>query len=233
MKYTVVIPAAGQGKRMKAGHNKQFLMLEDRPLIIHTVSIFENDPWCGKIIVVANDYETGPMADLFQEWHISKVDSIVTGGEERQDSVFEGLKKAEGSESTIVLIHDGARPFVTVEHIHELAEKAAEEGAAVIGLRMKDTVKRVAEGKVTETIERSSIWSVQTPQAFQFPVVFEAYQKAALEKFRGTDDTSLVERMDVPVHIVEGGYDNIKLTTPEDMVVAKAILKKRKRGRRH
>ncbi|SFQ17462.1 2-C-methyl-D-erythritol 4-phosphate cytidylyltransferase [Salibacterium halotolerans] len=231
MKYTVVIPAAGQGKRMKAGHNKQFLMLEDRPLIVHTVSVFEQDTWCERIIVVANEDETGPMNTLFEQWNFRKVDRIVTGGEERQDSVFEGLKKADGLDDAIVLVHDGARPFVTEDHIHELVLKASEQGAAVIGLRMKDTVKKVADGVVTETIERSSVWSVQTPQAFRFSVVYDAYRKAEEDHFRGTDDTSLVERMNVSVHIVEGGYDNIKLTTPEDMVVAKAILKKR-RGKR-
>ncbi|RSL29436.1 2-C-methyl-D-erythritol 4-phosphate cytidylyltransferase [Salibacterium salarium] len=228
MKYTVVIPAAGQGKRMQAGHNKQFLMLADRPLIIHTVSVFESDPWCEQVIVVANEDETEPMESLFQEWNIHKVASIVTGGEERQDSVFEGLKQLK--DTSLVLIHDGARPFVTIDHIHALVEKASNQGAAVLGVRMKETVKKVEEGVVKETIERSSIWSVQTPQAFQFPVIYEAYDKADVDQFRGTDDTSLVERMGLPVHIVEGGYDNIKLTTPEDMVIAKAILKKRKRG---
>ncbi|WP_158738303.1 2-C-methyl-D-erythritol 4-phosphate cytidylyltransferase [Alteribacillus sp. YIM 98480] len=226
MKYAVVIPAAGQGKRMQAGCNKQFLMLEKRPVIIHTVSIFDNDPWCERIIIVANSNEISAMERLMKDWNIKKVDAIVAGGRERQDSVFKGLKQLNSS--NLVLIHDGARPFITKEQIHSLAEKANTDGAAVMGVKMKDTVKKVKDGLILETIERSSVWSVQTPQAFQFPIVFDAYKKAAIDGYAGTDDTSLVERLGFPIHMVEGSYDNIKLTTPEDMTVAQAILTKRK-----
>ncbi|MFB4165651.1 2-C-methyl-D-erythritol 4-phosphate cytidylyltransferase [Alteribacillus sp. JSM 102045] len=228
MKYAVVIPAAGQGKRMQAGRNKQFLILEKKPLIIHTVSIFENDPLCERIIIVANDNEVNAMKKLLKEWKINKVEAVVQGGKERQDSVFEGLKQLDAS--NLVFIHDGARPFVTQEQIHRLAGKTTAEGAAVLGVRMKDTVKKVKDGLVLETIERSSVWSVQTPQAFQFHIIYDAYKKAQIDGYAGTDDTSLVERMGIPIHIVEGSYDNIKLTTPEDMVVARAILNKRKEG---
>lgn len=226
MKYAVVIPAAGQGKRMGAGHNKQFLMLEDRPLIIHTVSVFEKDPNCINIIVVANPSEITDMRVLFDKWNIKKVTNVLAGGKERQDSVYEGLKVLK--EEDIVLVHDGARPFIEASRLKDLVQKASETGAAVLGVRMKDTVKRAANGLVIETIDRSSLWAVQTPQAFRLPIVLEAYRRAEEQQIVGTDDTSLVEKMGHPVHIVEGGYDNIKLTTPEDMITAIGILQKRR-----
>lgn len=140
MNYAVVIPAAGQGKRMKADCNKQFLMLEKRPVIIHTVSIFDKDPWCERIIIVANHNEIKVMEGLMKDWDIKKANAIVAGGRERQDSVFKGLKQLNSSK--LVLIHDGARPFITKKQIHSLAEKADTEGAAVLGVKMKDTVKK-------------------------------------------------------------------------------------------
>ncbi|MDX6151356.1 2-C-methyl-D-erythritol 4-phosphate cytidylyltransferase [Marinococcus sp. PL1-022] len=231
MNYAVVIPAAGQGKRMQAGHNKQFLVLEERPLIIHTASVFEQDPWCREIIVVANASEIYDMEELFEEWGIRKVKQVVVGGNERQNSVHEGLKRLL-PEHRVVLVHDGARPFVEQEDIHRLVEQAEQTGAAVLGTKMKDTVKRTDGATVLETIDRSSLWAVQTPQAFQAAVVMEAYDYAAAHQIIGTDDTSLVEYMGRPVKIVEGSYDNIKLTTPEDMVVARAILQKRREGRK-
>lgn len=231
MNYAVVIPAAGQGKRMQAGHNKQFLVLEERPLIIHTASVFEQDPWCKEIIVVANASEIYDMEGLFKEWGIRKVKQVVVGGNERQNSVHEGLKRLL-PDHRVVLVHDGARPFVEREDIHRLVEQAEQTGAAVLGTKMKDTVKRTEGATVLETIDRASLWAVQTPQAFQAAVVTEAYDYAATHKIIGTDDTSLVEYMGRPVKIVEGSYDNIKLTTPEDMVVARAILQKRREGRK-
>lgn len=231
MNYAVVIPAAGQGKRMQAGHNKQFLVLEERPLIIHTASVFEQDPWCKEIIVVANASEIYDMEELFGEWGIRKVKQVVVGGNERQNSVHEGLKCLI-PEHQVVLVHDGARPFVEQADIHRLVDQAEQTGAAVLGTKMKDTVKRTDGEKVLETIDRSSLWAVQTPQAFQAAVVTEAYDYAAAHQIIGTDDTSLVEYMGRPVKIVEGSYDNIKLTTPEDMVVARAILQKRREGRK-
>ncbi|SDI06155.1 2-C-methyl-D-erythritol 4-phosphate cytidylyltransferase [Alteribacillus persepolensis] len=224
MKYAVVIPAAGQGKRMQAGFNKQFLMLEKKPVIIHTVSVFAHDPWCERIVVVANENEIEDMKQLIQDWKIPNDIDVVPGGSERQDSVMEGLRHISAAE--IVLIHDGARPFIRPLHIHKLVEKAQHQGAAVLGVKIKDTMKRVKDHLVLETIDRSYVWSVQTPQAFQFPVIYDAYKKAQEEGFRGTDDTSLVERTGFPVHIIEGDYNNIKLTTPEDITIAQAILKK-------
>ncbi|WP_026688650.1 2-C-methyl-D-erythritol 4-phosphate cytidylyltransferase [Alteribacter aurantiacus] len=227
-KYTVIIPAAGQGKRMAAGRNKQFLLLDDKPLIIHTLSVFEQDPHCKGIILVVNKQEIDEMSALAKKYGIKKVEQVVCGGEERQHSVFAGLKATRSNDEDIVLIHDGARPFIKHNHIQELVQSAFDYGAAVIAVPVKDTMKQVVHQQVTNTVDRSSLWAIQTPQAFRLSVIVRAHEAAEYKGFLGTDDASLVEWMDEPVRIVEGDYQNIKLTTPEDMWFAKAIMEMRK-----
>lgn len=225
MNYQVIVLAAGQGKRMKAGKNKQFIELEGKPVIIHTLSVFEADPWCKEIKLVINEKEKDIFKELLTHYPIQKVKEMVIGGEERQDSVYNGLTSLQSAE--IVLVHDGARPFISREVIHNLVEKASEDGAAIVGVPVKDTIKRVsAAGVVEETVERSSLWSIQTPQAFRYPILKEAHEQAKTENYLGTDEASLVERINVPVHIVQGDYENFKLTTPEDLILAKAFLQK-------
>ncbi|WP_404348760.1 2-C-methyl-D-erythritol 4-phosphate cytidylyltransferase [Sutcliffiella horikoshii] len=225
MNYQVIVLAAGQGKRMKAGKNKQFIELEGKPVIIHTLSVFEADPWCSEIKLVINEKEKDIFKELLHQYPVQKIKEMVIGGEERQDSVYNGLTSFQSAE--IVLVHDGARPFISQEVIHHLVEKASKEGAAIVGVPVKDTIKRVSKaGVVEETVERSSLWSIQTPQAFRYPILKEAHEKAKTENYLGTDEASLVERIQVPVHIVEGEYENFKLTTPEDLILAKAFLQK-------
>lgn len=225
MNYQVIVLAAGQGKRMKAGKNKQFIELEGKPVIIHTLSVFEADPWCSEIKLVINEKEKDIFTELLTQYPIQKVKEMVIGGEERQDSVYNGLTSLQSAE--IVLVHDGARPFISREVIHNLVEKASEDGAAIVGVPVKDTIKRVsAAGVVEQTVERSSLWSIQTPQAFRYLILKEAHEKAKTENYLGTDEASLVERINVPVHIVQGEYENFKLTTPEDLILAKAFLQK-------
>jgi 2-C-methyl-D-erythritol 4-phosphate cytidylyltransferase len=222
MMYEVVIPAAGQGKRMKAGVNKQLIELQNEPLIVRTLKVFENDEWCRGIIVVINEAERTQFEQLFSRFHIKKITAIVSGGKERQHSVYNGLKAAKNGD--IVLIHDGARPFVTIEHIHELVKEAKKHGAAIPAVRVKDTIKKVRDQFVEETVERSSLWAVQTPQAFHVSLVLRAHEQAQKDGYIGTDDASLVERIGGKVKIVEGDYRNIKLTTPDDLLFAEAIL---------
>jgi 2-C-methyl-D-erythritol 4-phosphate cytidylyltransferase len=224
MSYQVVIPAAGQGKRMKAGMNKQFIELHHQPVIVHTLKVFEQDDWCKGIILVINEAERKQFSKLLERFAIKKVISMVSGGAERQHSVYNGLKAVKDSE--IVLIHDGARPFITIEKIHQLVQVAEENGAAVVAVPVKDTIKRVSDGCVDETVERSSLWAVQTPQAFRVSLVLEAHERAAQEGYVGTDDASLVERIGKKVQVIEGDYRNIKLTTPDDLLFAQAILSK-------
>ncbi len=225
MNYRVIVLAAGQGKRMKAGKNKQFIELAGKPVIVHTLSVFEKDPSCKEIKLVINEKEKDIFNELLAQYPMKKIKELVKGGEERQDSVYNGLKSLQDEE--IVLVHDGARPFISRNVIHKLVETAAIEGAAIVGVPVKDTIKRVnQEGVVEETVERSSLWSIQTPQAFRFPVLMQAHEQAKAEGFLGTDEASLVERIRIPVHIVEGEYENIKLTTPDDLIIANAILQK-------
>ncbi|WP_216831106.1 2-C-methyl-D-erythritol 4-phosphate cytidylyltransferase [Alkalihalobacterium elongatum] len=226
MNYSVVIPAAGQGKRMKAGKNKQFLQLSNIPLIIHTLLVFEKDPWCKEVILVTNNEEKEMMMNLIKDHALQKVNDFVIGGSERQFSVANGLGSI--NDDTIVLIHDGARPFIEQSKIHELVLCAKDTGAAVLAVPVKDTIKKVTESKVEETMERSSLWAVQTPQAFRLSLIKKAHELAKKQSFLGTDDASLVENMNEPVAIVEGDYLNMKLTTPEDLLFAEAILASRK-----
>lgn len=226
MDYKVIIPAAGSGKRMKAGKNKQFIMLGDKPVIIHTLTVFEQDPHCKEVILVINERERAYFLELLSEYEIKKVKQLVTGGAERQESVYNGLMKV-GNAVYLVLVHDGARPFITHEKIHELVKEAYETSAAILAVPVKDTIKKVNNGLVEETVERSSLWAVQTPQAFHVPLLRQAFEQASQTSFLGTDEASLVERLNKPISIVLGDYENIKLTTPEDIVYGESILKKR------
>jgi 2-C-methyl-D-erythritol 4-phosphate cytidylyltransferase len=221
MLYEVVIPAAGQGKRMKAGMNKLLIELRNQPVIIHTLQTFEQDDWCEGIIVAVNEAEQEQFHELFKKFGIKKVKAVVIGGAERQHSVYNGLKAVKGN---LVLVHDGARPFIGMETIHELVKEAKEHGAAVPAVPMKDTVKKGLQGFVEETVERSSLWAVQTPQAFRVSLILEAHEQAKAEGYMATDDASLVEWIGGRVKMVEGDYRNIKLTTPEDLLFAEAIL---------
>lgn len=225
MTYKVIIPAAGSGKRMGAGKNKLLLELEGVPILIHTLKVFADDEDCEAIILAVNPKDEKEFTDLINKHHIKKSVSMAPGGSERQHSIYNALKtiKTDG----IILVHDAARPFIKKEHILRLTGVTEETGAAIIGVPAKDTMKKVMGGTVTETVERSSLWAVHTPQAFRISLLHQAYEKAERDSFLGTDDASLVERLGHPVAMVEGDYDNIKITTPEDLFFAEAILKKR------
>jgi 2-C-methyl-D-erythritol 4-phosphate cytidylyltransferase len=225
MTYQVILPAAGQGKRMGAGKNKLLLELNGLPVLIHTLRVFEQDEACSGIILAIHPQDEIEFQSLLTRYNVSKVIHLIPGGKERQDSIYNALKSVETD--GIILVHDAARPFIQKEHIYRLTEMAAETGAAILGVPAKDTIKKVQDGVVVETVERSSLWAVQTPQAFRISLLTEAYKRAEKDHFLGTDDASLVERLNYPVSMVEGDYDNIKLTTPEDLYFAEAILKKR------
>jgi 2-C-methyl-D-erythritol 4-phosphate cytidylyltransferase len=226
MAYQVIIPAAGQGKRMGAGKNKLLLELNSIPVFIHSLKVFEEDELCDGIILAIHPQDEAEFNSLLNKHGVKKVLELVPGGKERQDSIYNALKtvKTDG----IILVHDAARPFILKEHIHRLLDTAQETGAAIIGVPAKDTMKTVRDDVVMATVERSSLWAVQTPQAFRFSLLYRAYEQAEKDEFIGTDDSSLVERISYPVTMVEGDYDNIKLTTQEDLFFAQAILQKRR-----
>jgi 2-C-methyl-D-erythritol 4-phosphate cytidylyltransferase len=225
MAYQVIIPAAGQGKRMGAGKNKLLLELNNIPVFIHSLKVFDEDELCEGIILAIHPQDEEEFNFLLKKHKVKKVLDLVPGGKERQDSIYNALKtvKTEG----IILVHDAARPFILKEQIHRLLDTAQKTGAAIIGVPAKDTMKTVRENVVMATVERSSLWAVQTPQAFRFSLLYRAYEQAEKDDFIGTDDSSLVERISHPVTMVEGDYDNIKLTTQEDLFFAQAILQKR------
>jgi 2-C-methyl-D-erythritol 4-phosphate cytidylyltransferase len=225
MNYQVVIPAAGLGKRMGAGKNKLLLPLNGIPVLIHTLLVFEEDEDCEGIVLAIHPSDEQVLSKLIKSYHINKVLSFVLGGKERQDSVYNALKSVNSD--GIVLVHDGARPFIQKDIIHEVTAAADRNGAAVVAVPVKDTIKKVQDKRIVETVERSSLWSVQTPQAFRMSVLLDAHHLAQHDDFLGTDEASLVERIPYDITIVEGSYDNIKLTTPEDLYFAEAIIRKR------
>ncbi|WP_010308074.1 2-C-methyl-D-erythritol 4-phosphate cytidylyltransferase [Kurthia senegalensis] len=225
MQYDVILPAAGSGKRMGAGKNKLFLQLKEKTILIHTLQVFEEDSWCRGIYLAVKDTEREVIEALLQTHGITKVKAMPTGGDERQHSVQSCMK--EIGQGEIVLVHDAARPFITQSIIHELAEAALEKGAAVAGVRAKDTMKRVEAGVIQETVDRSTLWMIQTPQAFRFDWLKEAEDAAERDDFLGTDESMLVERQGQSVHIVESSYENVKITTKEDLVFGEAILNQR------
>lgn len=225
MNYEVVLPAAGSGKRMGAGRNKLFLELKNKPILIHTLEVFENDNHCTGIWLAVKPEERDYIQSLITQFGITKVKGLPSGGEERQHSVHSCLKAM--NEVEIVLVHDAARPFVTQLVIDKLVQVAREKGAAIAGVKAKDTMKKVQDGVIVETVDRDNLWAIQTPQAFRFDLLYEAEDVAEKVGFLGTDEAMLVERLGHQVYIVESTYDNVKITTKEDLLLGEVILKQR------
>ena len=225
-KITAIVLAAGAGKRMKSNVHKQYMMLAGRPVICYALKAFEESMVTDIVLVVGAGEIDYCQKEIVDAYGIAKVSAIVEGGRERYHSVYEGLQVATGSD--YVLIHDGARPFVTSEMIQRSVECAREHSACVVGMPVKDTIKVVgADGFAKNTPERSTLWQVQTPQTFSYPLIYDAYKKAiAQEDDAITDDAMVLERMTgMQVKVIEGNYRNIKITTPEDILVAEAYLK--------
>jgi len=216
------------GKRMGRAVAKQFLPLGDRPMLAHTLLAFQRASVVDEIIPILSeeDMETC-LADIIEHYHITKVKTLVVGGKERQDSVYNGLQKIE-MDTAIVLVHDGVRPFVTHEMIEETAELAGKGECVAVGVPLKDTVKEVgADGIVRATLDRSRLWAIQTPQAFPVKTLRRVYDESYAHKIYGTDDATLVERAGIKVRVIMGSYENIKITTSEDLLLAEEILKRR------
>ena len=224
-KCTVIIAAAGIGKRMGSDTPKQFLQIKGKPVLYYTVDAFEkNDNIDSVVIVTGRESIEYCRKEIVEKYAFKKVKAIVEGGKERQNSVYNALNTIT-ADTDIVLIHDGARPFIMQEDINKVILSVKEYGSAVLAVKSKDTIKIAdTDGFVSETPDRSFMWNIQTPQGFGFSVVKEAYDKAGKDGFIGTDDSSLVERLGKRVKLVEGHYTNIKITTKDDLIIAESIL---------
>lgn len=225
MKFTAIVLSAGKGSRMNSGIHKQYLLLNGRPIITYSLEAFEKSPVDEVVLVTGQGEEEYCRKEIVEAYGFSKVGKIVAGGKERYHSVFHGLQAV--TESDYVLIHDGARPFVTEEIIVRTMETVRKTNACVVGMHVKDTIKITDEKDIVkETPERSNVWMVQTPQAFSYPLISFAYKKMLLQEDAAiTDDAMVVEKMcQVPVTLIEGSYRNIKITTPEDMLIAEAFF---------
>ncbi|WP_239027061.1 2-C-methyl-D-erythritol 4-phosphate cytidylyltransferase [Geomonas oryzisoli] len=217
------------GKRMGAGSNKQYLMLDGMPILARTVQTFQEADCIDAIYLVSPEQEI-PFcrSEVVERYGFTKVRGIIPGGSERQHSVYNGLRAIDGIQADdVVLIHDGVRPFVSVRMLEDAVAAAREAGACVVAVPVKDTVKVVSEGIVAATPPRETLWLAQTPQGFRYSLIRAAHDEAAAEGFLGTDDASLMEWQGQPVRVVLGDYRNIKITTPEDMILAEAFLKER------
>jgi 2-C-methyl-D-erythritol 4-phosphate cytidylyltransferase len=232
MRVSALIPAAGMGKRMGAGINKQYLLLAGRPILAHTLAVFEQARFVDEVfLIVPEDEIPFCRENVVDRYGFAKVCRIVAGGSERQYSVLNGLRSMESPHrDDVVLIHDGVRPFVPLSVLENSVETARLHDAALVAVQVKDTVKVVKEGVVQETPPRETLWLAQTPQTFRYGVIRDAHERAAAEGWLGTDDASLVERIGKQVHIVRGDYGNFKITTPEDLVLAEAFLKEAGKG---
>lgn len=222
-----LIPAAGMGKRMGASINKQYLQLGGRAIVAHTLSVFEHSPLiAGICLVIPADEIPYCREHVVEAGGFRKVMEIVPGGKERQNSVMNGLNflQRHAAADDVVLIHDGVRPFLAPALLRESIEAARSGDGALVAVPAKDTIKTVRNGYVIDTPDRETLWQAQTPQSFRFDIIHRAHCKAADDNFTGTDDSSLVERLEGRVRIVRGDYRNIKITTPEDLVLAEAFL---------
>lgn len=223
-KIAVIIAAAGQGKRLGSDTPKQYLKIAGEPILVKTVRAFCNNERVDYVFIVTNKDYIGHCEQLVNEYDLDKVVSVVEGGKERQDSVYQALQQINRKRPGVeyVLVHDAARPFVSQETINYVIEAAVGVGAAIACVPVKDSIRQ-GTSEESRNVERSNLYNVQTPQGFKKSVLIEAYEKAFADKYYGTDDASLVERIGQPVELVIGQYDNIKITTKEDMPMENRI----------
>ena len=224
-KYTAIVLAAGSGKRMNSKVHKQYLIIQDRPVLYYSLKAFEDSAVDEIVLVVGKGEEKFCRKEIVDKYGISKVKAIVEGGKERYHSVFEGLKQT--SDADYVLIHDGARPFVNQDIIRRCMQEVQKYQACVVGMPVKDTIKIAdEEGYAKQTPDRKNVWMIQTPQTFSYALIYEAYEEMLkTEDTAITDDAMVLERTkDKKSKLIEGSYRNIKITTPEDLLIANVYL---------
>lgn len=220
-----IILAAGTGKRMNSNTPKQYMVLDNKPVLYYSLKAFEESSISEIILVVGKNEIDYCRHEIVEKYNIKKVTSIVEGGVERYDSVYQGLLVVRNA--GYILIHDGARPFISVEIIERTLEQVIIHKACVVGVPSKDTVKIVdANGRIVKTPNRDHIWCTQTPQAFSYPIIYEAYKKIKEGYYLNiTDDAMVVEQtLHYPIQMILGSYSNIKITTPEDLLIGELML---------
>lgn len=225
-KVTAIILSGGTGSRMGTKIKKQYIQLKGKEVIAHTIQVFNQMQEIDEIIVVTGKEEITYMKeDICEKYKFNKVVKVVAGGKERQDSVSNGIDEIDHS-CDYIIIHDGARPFIKAKTIRECLAKTKEIGASIVGVPVKDTIKvcNPETGVIENTPNRSALWAVQTPQIFKTEIIKEAHRYAKKNNIYGTDDSSLVEAMGKSVYMVIGEYTNIKLTTPEDLLLGEKVL---------
>ncbi len=224
-KYAAIVLAAGSGKRMNSQVHKQYLIIQDRPVLYYSLKAFEDSAVDEIVLVVGKGEEKFCRKEIVDKYGISKVKAIVEGGKERYHSVFEGLKQT--SDADYVLIHDGARPFVNQDIIRRCMQEVQKYQACVVGMPVKDTIKIADEGGYAkQTPDRKNVWMIQTPQTFSYALIYEAYEEMLkTEDTAITDDAMVLERIKgKKSKLIEGSYRNIKITTPEDLLIANVYL---------
>lgn len=225
MKVYAIIPAGGQGTRMGGTVPKQFQALMGKPILHYTFKTFQESGLIDSLVLVVPEKE---LEHARADWleHPAIVKQVVAGGKQRQDSVFNGYQ-ALPDDADIILVHDGVRPFLSKDMIQETINIAVEFGAAITAIPVNDTIKQVDNsGKVERTVDRESLWRVQTPQAFRYDLLGEAFRKAQKHSFYGTDEGALIENLGQEVRVVSGSEWNLKITRPEDLVLGESIVAK-------
>lgn len=233
-KTTAIILAAGQGKRMQSTVHKQYLLLQNEPILYYSLKAFEDSIVDNIVLVVGNGEINYCRKEFLEKYGFSKVNVIVEGGTERYHSVLNGIQAIKWG-CDYIFIHDGARPFVTTEIIKKVYDEVVQAKACVVGMPVKDTIKISNENRyVANTPPRALVWQIQTPQVFERTLITSAYEKLLKEEERLlakgisiTDDAMVVEYfMNMPIKLVQGSYENIKITTPEDLEIANIFIKK-------
>ncbi len=223
-----IVVAAGAGRRFKNKTGKQFIDLLGRPLLSYSIACLEHCRSVDSITIVTNEESIEICRrDVVDKFHFAKVDSIIAGGKSRQDSVYLGLMSLDKTTEKVI-IHDGARPNVTVKKIEAVIEAATADNGAILAVPVTDTIKLAGKMDViASTLVREGLWAAQTPQVFDYHVLIDAYALAVSDDYQGTDDSSLVERLGRPVKLVFGDYENLKVTTPGDLSIISAIMKEK------
>ncbi len=225
MRTLAIVLAGGVGKRMGSSQNKQFLLLDNRPIIVHTLQVFQECRAVDGIYLVVNHKDLPTIQEeILETYRFSKILKLVIGGRLRQDSVRNGLEAID-EPCDVVIIHDAARPFVSPSFVEKSIFLMEMFDAIIPAIPVKDTIKVISkEGFVTKTLERDSLWQIQTPQTFKCSLVTKAYREGMAKKLYGYDDSTFIEYLGKKVKVVEGSPYNIKITTPEDLVIARGIL---------